>query len=189
MSAAEQLEDGRSAAARRADGGGIRAGGAARGAAGQAPPTTAPAAGARALCGALPWPRSARLHLAHHRGNDDADRAGRGAAHDRLRLHARRHRDDQQLFQRDARGRGGAGGRQCCALLPRHDHRRAHRRRYQARRVRASDLAVAGLLRFRTQRRTGVAAHRRHHADQVGGRRFGLDRAAQSSCCSSARPP
>ena len=69
--------------------------------------------------------------------------------------------------------------RQRLALLPRHDHRRAHRRRSQARRVRASDLAVAGLLRFRAQRRTGVAADRRHHPDQVRGRRLGLDRAAQ----------
>ena len=39
--------------------------------------------------------------------------------------------------------------RQRVALLPGHDDRRAHRRRSQARRVRASDLAVAGLLRFR----------------------------------------
>ena len=38
------------------------------------------------------------------------------------------------------------------------DDRRTHRCRPQARRIRASDLAVALVLRFRAQRRTGVAA-------------------------------
>ena len=50
----------------------------------------------------------------------------------------------------------------------------------QARRLRPSAVALAGLLRFRAQRRTGVAAHRRHHPDQIRGRRLRLDRAAQS---------
>ena len=92
----------------------------------------------------------------------------------------RRHRHDQQLFQRDDRGGRGAGRRQRVAVLSGHDDRRAHRRRSAARRVRASDLAVAGVLRFRAQRRTGVAADRRYHADQIRGRRLGVDRAAQS---------
>ena len=95
-------------------------------------------------------------------------------------LLSRRHRHDQQLFQRDDRGGRGAGRRQRGAVLSGDDHRRAHRRRSQARRVRASDLAVAGVLRFRAQRRTDLAADRRHHPDQVRGRRLGLDRAAQS---------
>ncbi len=59
------------------------------------------------------------------------------------------------------------------------DDRRAHRRRSPARRVRASGLAVARVLRFRALGRTGVAADRRYHADQVRGRRLGIDRAAQ----------
>ena len=61
---------------------------------------------------------------------------------------------------------------------------RAHRRRSQARRVRASHLAVARLLRFRPQWRTGFAAHRRHHPDQIRRRCLALDRAAQ---CTAVR--
>ena len=119
------------------------------------------------------------LRLAHDRCDHHADRAGRRAAHDRLRLQPRRHRHDQQLFQRDDRGGGGAGWRQCVAVLSGHDDRRAHRRGSQARRVRASDFAVACVLQFRAQRRTGVAADGRYDADQIRGRRIGIGRAAQ----------
>ena len=67
------------------------------------------------------------VHLADRRGGDDPGGADRGAAHDRLRLQPRRHRDDQQLFQRDDRGRCGAGLRQRVAVLSGDDDRRAHR--------------------------------------------------------------
>ena len=117
--------------------------------AGQDRRQAASAAGAGALRRALPRTCAARLRLADGRGDHHAGRAGRGAAHDRFRLQPRRHRADQQLFQRHDRGRRRARRRQRVALLPRHDDRRAHRRRSAARRVRASDLAVAGLLRFR----------------------------------------
>ena len=45
--------------------------------------------------------------------------------------------------------------------------------------VRAAHPAVDGFLRHRQVGRAGVAAHRRHHPDQVGGRRLGVGRAAQ----------
>ena len=138
-----------------------------------------PAAGAGALCRALSRTRGARLHLADGRGDHHAGGADRGQAHDRFRLQPRRHRADQQLFQRHDRHCRGAGCGQRVALLPRHDDRRAHRRRSQARRVRASGLAVARVLRFRALGRTGVAADRRYHPDQIRGRRLGIDRAAQ----------
>ena len=74
---------------------------------------------------------------------------------------------------------GGARRRQRVAVLSGDDHRRAHRRRSPARRVRSPDLAVAGILRFDPQRRADLAPHRRYHPDQVGGRRVGIDCAAQ----------
>ncbi len=49
----------------------------------------------------------------------------------------------------------------------------------RAARVRPSDRAVGAVLRHRADRRADLAAHRRHHADQVRGRRVGLGRAAQ----------
>ena len=122
---------------------------------------------------------AARLHLADGRGDHHAGGADRGQAHDRFRLQPRRHRADQQLFQRHDRRCRGAGRGKRVTLLPRHDDRRAHRRRSQARRVRASGLAVARLLRFRALGRTGVAADGRYHPDQSRGRRLGVDRAAQ----------
>ena len=51
------------------------------------------------------------------------------------------------------------------------------------------DRAVGAVLRHRPDRRTDLAAHRRHHPDQVGGRLVGVGRAPQSSCCFSAPPP
>ena len=52
---------------------------------------------------------------------------------------------------------------------------------------RASDAARAGLLRFEPGGRARLAAHRRHHADQVDLRLDGLDRAAQRHHGRSAR--
>ena len=52
-----------------------------------------------------------------------------------------------------------------------------------------SDVALARLFRSGQDRRVALAADRRHHADQGGGRRLGLDRACAMSCCSSAPPP
>ena len=43
-----------------------------------------------------------------------------------------------------------------------------------------------GLLRQRADRRDRLAAHRRHDADQGGGRRIGLALRCAISCCSSA---
>ena len=136
----------------------------------------------------LSRPRARRAGLAGGRRAHHADRAGRGAPHDRLRLLGRGGGADRQLFRGDDRGGRRARGRQRLALLPRHHARRAHRRRSARRRVRASHPAVVGVLRYRQDRRDGVAAHRRHHPDQVGGRRLGVDRAAQCWCCSSAAP-
>ena len=64
-------------------------------------------------------------------------------------------------------------------LLFRHHAWRARRRRSAQRCVRACDGAVAGLLRHGAVRRDRVAAHRRHDADQVRGRRHRFGRAAQ----------
>ena len=73
------------------------------------------------------------------------------------------------------RARAGFG----LPLLFRHHARRARRRRSAPRRLRACDDAVAGLLRRGAVRRDRLAADRRHDADQVGGRRHRLGRAAQ----------
>ena len=119
------------------------------------------------------------VHRADGRGGHHAGGAGRGAPRGRLRLEPRRHRHDQQLFQRDGGDGGGARRRQCGALLPRHDHRRAHRRRYQARRACAPDLAVTGLFRFLPQRGTDLAADVRCRPDQIRRWRLGFRRLAQ----------
>ena len=66
------------------------------------------------------------------------------------------------------------------ALLPRHHARRAHRRRPAQRRVQPSHRALGRLFRPGQDRRDALAAHRRHHPDQVRGRRVGVGRAAQS---------
>ena len=58
----------------------------------------------------------------------------------------------------------------------------------QTRRVRAFVASRRLVLRQRANRRTGVASHRRHDADQGGFRLLGLDRACAISSCSSARP-
>ena len=181
MSAAEQFEDvtNRASTARRpARGRGLHRS-PADAVAGQDERQAPPAAGAGALRRALSRTRGARLHLADGCRDHHAGGADRGQAHDRFRLQPRRHRPDQQLFQRHDRHCRGAGRGQRVALLPRHDDRRAHRRRSQARRVRASGLAVARVLRFRALGRTGVAADGRYHPDQIRGRRLGIDRAAQ----------
>ena len=157
--------------------------------AGQAQDQSAAARFAVALRQALPRPRARRARRAGRRGADHADRADRGAAHDRFRLHRARRRADRQLLSGDDRRRGAARAGERIALLPRHHARRAHRRRFARRRVRASHLALRRLFRRGQDRRGDLAAHRRHHADQGRGRLFGLGRACAISCCSSAPAP
>ncbi len=74
---------------------------------------------------------------------------------------------------------GGVGAGERAPLLPRHHARRAHRRRFARRRVRACDLALGRFLRRGENRRGDLAAHRRYHADQGRGRQLGFGRVAQ----------
>ena len=80
--------------------------------------------------------------------------ANRGAAHDRFRLFGARGCADRSLFPGDDRRRGGVGGRERTSVLSRQHPGRAHRRRLARRRLRSSDIAVAGLLRRGQDRRT-----------------------------------
>jgi len=94
-------------------------------------------------------------------GSDDADRADCRAPHDRFRFTAQ----GIALIDRYFLVMIGVAAVLALArarlLLPRHDDRRAHRRRPPRRRVRARDLAPA-LLRRGQDRRSHLAAHRRH---------------------------
>ena len=119
------------------------------------------------------------LDLADGRRDHHAGGAGRGAADDRFRLHPEGIALINSYFSVMIAVVAVLALRQRVAILSGDDHRRAHRRRSPARRVRASDVAVAGVLRFRAQRRTDLAADRRYHPDQIRRRRLGLDRAAQ----------
>ena len=123
--------------------------------AGKAPPAGAPADAAPepvALCAALSRHGGRRAVLPGAGGGDDAGAAARRAPHDRPRLFQLRSHLHRQLFL-DAggdrrRARAGVG----LPLLLRHHARRARRRRYAQRGVRACDAAVAGLLRYARSR-------------------------------------
>ena len=151
--------------------------------------TTEPANRAASLAALLPLVRYGRRYLGRAAGGaggaddvlrGDARGAVRSALDDRLRLFERERRHDQRLFH----GHGGARRRHRARrrdpLLSGDDARRARGRRSETGRVRASVAPRRLVLRQRADRRTRVAPHRRHDADQGGVRLFGVDRAPQS---------
>ena len=129
---------------------------------------------------ALPRPGRGRARRAAGRRDRHAGGADRGAPHDRLRLRRRAHRADRSVFRRD-----DLPWSRCsrCASASRYYLVTTLGERVVAD-MRAAvfghlDRAVGAVLRHRADRRTDLAAHRRHHADQVRGRLLGLGRAAQ----------
>ena len=146
---------------------------------------------AGALCHALPRPRHCGAGRAAGRRGRHAGRADRGAAHDRLRLLGRAHRADRPVFRRDGRGR------RRCSRWP------APSRYYlvttlgerivaDLRSARVRAISPRCRRRSSTRAQTGeltVAAHRRHHPDQVRGRRRRCRSRCATWCCSSAPRP
>ena len=140
-----------------------------------------PLSAARSLHCALSRPRTGRVDRSRRCRAHHADRAGGRAPNDRFRLFRQGGAADRQLFCGDDRGRGCARDLERDALLPGHDFGRARRGRPAVGCLRAPDTIVVIIFRYSPHRRNRFAADCRHDPDQIGGRRLGFNRVAQSA--------